>query len=88
MFTYKQKIETKEVKAMNTKTTHITQDSANISPAQKYFILSDIKNLFIGFTSFLLLGAVTFPMIITLIFLAQLTTAGHLESGLSYVLFG
>jgi len=73
---------------MTTKTTPTDIDRANINTANKTFIFRKIENFFIGLTSFLLLGVVTFPMIVALIFFAQLTASGHLESGLSYVLFG
>ncbi len=73
---------------MNTKTIYTNQGNTKNSSTNKTSIFKKIKDSIIGFTSFLLLGAVTFPMIIALIFLAQLTTAGHLESGFSYVLFG
>ena len=73
---------------MNIKTTHTDQDNAKNSRTNKTNIFRNIKNSVIGFSSLLLLGTVTFPMIVALIFLAQLTTTGHLESGFSYVLFG
>jgi len=73
---------------MNINTPHTNQDIEKIQPENKTNIFSTIKNSILGFTSFLILGAVTFPIIFALIFLVELTTTGHLESGFSHVLFG
>jgi len=64
------------------------QDKTKNTPANKAPVFTGIKNSIINFTSFLILGAVSFSVIVTLAFLVEATIAGVLVSGFSHVLFG
>ena len=73
---------------MNIATNHIKQDNIKSTSENIINIFRGIKNSIVNFTSFLLLGAVSFSIIVALIFLVEVTTAGLLVSGFSQVLFG
>ena len=73
---------------MDIASNHIKQDKIKSAPENKTNIFRSITNSIVNFTSFLLLGAVSFPIIVTLIFLAEISISGLLVSGFSQVLLG